>query len=104
MALQQQLPASLTPAQVRGALTSVIQKTIDAPGTFDNKGWLTIGLAGHQPMVGENYISTGSLYLCTTAFLPLGLSGKDEFWTANDEDWTSKKAFSGKAFPIDKAL
>jgi hypothetical protein len=104
MALQKQLPVSLKPAQVRGALTSVIQKTIDAPGTFDDKGWLTIGLAGHQPMVGEHYISTGSLYLCTTAFLPLGLSSKDEFWTAIDEDWTSKKAFSGKAFPIDKAL
>ena len=104
MALQKQLPSSLKQAQVRSALTAVIQKTMDAPNTFDAKGWLTIGLAGHQPMVGEHYISTGSLYLCTTAFLPLGLSGKDEFWSAAAEDWTSKKAFSGKEFPIDKAL
>src|SRR6218665_2169881 len=59
MALQKQLPQNLKPAQVRGALTSVIQKTIDAPGTFDKNGWLTIGLAGHQPEVGEGYISTG---------------------------------------------
>jgi len=104
VALQKQLPAGLKPAQVREALTSVIQRTMDAPNTFDGKGWLTIGLAGHQPMVGESYISTGSLYLCTTAFLPLGLSAKDEFWSDPYEDWTTKKAFSGKEFPIDKAL
>lgn len=104
MALQKRLPSGLKPAQVRSALTAVIHRTMDAAGTFDDKGWLTIGLAGHQPAVGEQYISTGSLYLCTTAFLPLGLSTKDEFWSAPDEAWTSKKAFSGMEFPIDKAL
>lgn len=103
-ALQKQLPAGLAPAQVREALTAVIRKTMDAPNTFDKKGWLTIGLAGHQPMIGESYISTGSLYLCTTAFLPLGLSANDEFWSGAYADWTTKKAFSGKEFPIDKAL
>ncbi len=104
MALQKQLPPSLPPAQVRSALTSVIKKTMDAANTFDNKGWLTIGLSGHQPGVGETYISTGSLYLCTTAFLPLGLPPTDEFWSADPMEWTSVKAFSGKAFPIDKAI
>jgi len=104
MALQKQLPPSLAPAQVRSALTTVIKKTMDAPNTFDNKGWLTIGLSGHQPGVGETYISTGSLYLCTTAFLPLGLPSTDEFWSADPIEWTSVKAFSGKPFPIDKAI
>ncbi|HYG20063.1 MAG TPA: DUF2264 domain-containing protein [Ohtaekwangia sp.] len=104
MALQQHLPPSLKPAQVRTALTAVIQRTMGAPGTFDDNGWLTIGLAGHQPAVGEHYISTGSLYLCTAAFLPLGLPEKDEFWSNPAVDWTSKKAFSGRDFPIDKAL
>ena len=104
MALQKQLPPSLPPAQVRSALTSVIKKTMDAANTFDDKGWLTIGLSGHQPGVGETYISTGSLYLCTTAFLPLGLPSTDEFWSADPMEWTSVKAFSGKAFPIDKAI
>ena len=104
MALQKQLPPSLAPAQVRSALTTVIKKTMDAPNTFDNKGWLTIGLSGHQPGVGETYISTGSLYLCTTAFLPLGLPSTDEFWSADPTEWTSVKAFSGKPFPIDKAI
>ena len=104
MALQKQLPPSLPPAQVRSALTSVIKRTVDAANTFDDKGWLTIGLSGHQPGVGETYISTGSLYLCTTAFLPLGLAPTDEFWSADPMEWTSVKAFSGKAFPIDKAI
>lgn len=104
MALQKKLPESLKPAQVRGALTAVIHKTMDAPGTFDDKGWLTIGFSGHQPTVGEQYISTGSLYLCTAAFLPLGLPETDEFWASESAPWTSVKAFSGKEFPIDKAM
>jgi hypothetical protein len=104
MALQKQLPESLPPAQVRSALTAMIAKSMDAEGTFDRNGWLTIGLCGHQPQAGEHYISTGSLYLCTVAFLPLGLPASDEFWTGPPAEWTSKKAFSGKPFPIDKAL
>ena len=43
------------------------QRTLDAPGTFDADGWLRIGFCGHQPGVGETYISTGSLYLCAVA-------------------------------------
>lgn len=104
VALQRQLPVSLAPAQVRSALTAVIKRTMDAPKTFDPKGWLTIGVAGHQPGVGETYISTGSLYLCSTAFLPLGLSPTDDFWSKDSLEWTSVKAFSGKEFPIDKAI
>ncbi len=104
MALQKQLPDSLQPAQVRSGLSAVIAKTMYAPATFNKDGWLTIGLAGHQPEVGEPYISTGSLYLCSVAFLPLGLPAADEFWSSPSVEWTSKKAFSGKAFPIDKAL
>jgi hypothetical protein len=104
VALQKQLPAHIKPAQVRSALTAVIKKTLEAPGTFDTNGWLTIGLAGHQAEVGESYISTGSLYLCTVSFLPLGLPADDEFWNSPDADWTSKKAFAGMKFPIDKAI
>ena len=104
MALQKQLPPSLPPPQVRSALGAVIGKCMDAPDTFDKNGWLTIGLCGHQPDIGEHYISTGSLYLCTVAFLPLGLPPSDEFWAGAPMDWTSRKAFSGKPFPIDKAL
>lgn len=104
MALQKQLPAELTPAQTRSALTAVIRRTMDAPGTFDAKGWLQIGLCGHQPSIGETYISTGSLYLCTEAFLPLGLPADDPFWTAPAEDWTAKKIWSGQDVKVDHAI
>jgi hypothetical protein len=85
-------------------LTAVIRKTLEAPGTFDSDGWLTIGFCGHQPGVGETYISTGSLYLCSLAMLPLGLDPADPFWAAPPAPWTSVKAWSGQAFPIDHAL
>lgn len=104
LALQKQLPETLPAAQVRSALTAVIKRSLEAPGTFDASGWLTIGFCGHQPGVGEGYISTGSLYLCTVAFLPLGLPPGDEFWTSPPMEWTSKRAYAGKEFPIDKAL
>ena len=104
MALRRQLPDGVSPAQVRGALGAVVRRTIDAPGTFDADGWLTIGFCGHQPEVGEVYISTGSLYLCAAALLPLGLPPSDPFWAAPAEDWTSRRAWGGKPLPADHAL
>ena len=103
-ALRRTLPEGVSPAQVRGALTAVIRRTLDAPATFDGNGWLRIGFCGHQPGVGETYISTGSLYLCSVAFLPLGLPASDEFWSTAPQPWTSVKAWSGQPFPIDHAL
>lgn len=104
VALQKQLPPELTAGQVRSALTAVIHRTLDAPGTFDVKGWLQIGLCGHQPAIGETYISTGSLYLCSEAFLPLGLPATDPFWTAPAEDWTAKRIWSGQDVKTDHAI
>src|SRR4029077_9260995 len=81
-ALRRVLPDGVAPAQARGALTAVIRRTLDAPGTFGAGGWLRAGLWGPQPGIGESYISTGSLYLCSVAFLPLGLPASDSFWSA----------------------
>jgi hypothetical protein len=103
-AYRQMLPASLPPEQVRCALGATIQRTLGAPNTFDDRGWLRIGLCGHQPSIGETYISTGSLYLCTAAFLPLGLNRSDRFWTAPDTPWSAKKAWSGIDLPTDHAI
>jgi len=64
-ALRRALPDGVSPAQVRSALTAVIRRSIEAPGTLDADGWLRIGFCGHQPGIGESYISTGSLYLCS---------------------------------------
>jgi hypothetical protein len=104
VALRRSLPEGLSPAQVREALTAVIHRTMDAPGTFDAAGWLRIGFCGHQPGVGERYISTGSLYLCSVGLLPLGLPPTAEFWSAPAQPWTSVKAWTGQPFPIDHAL
>ncbi|MEK4436622.1 DUF2264 domain-containing protein [Paenibacillus sp. FSL K6-2862] len=102
MALREELPVEVEPAQVRCALTAVIQRQIQMPGTFDDAGWLRIGFAGSQPEIGEAYISTGSLYLCTTVFLALGLSPEADFWQGEAE-WTSQKVWSGGEVNLDKA-
>lgn len=105
MALKKSLPASLKPSQVRGALTAVIKKTLDAPGTFTNNGWLNIGLYGQQLHLAEGYINTGSVYLCMSVFLPLGLPETDEFWAAPSEPWTAVKVWSGQdVVPADHRL
>ena len=104
IALIHQLPEAIKPQQVRAALYAVIKRQIAMPGTFDGKGWLQIGFAGHQPKVGENYISTGSLYLCSEVFLVLGLPANDSFWQGADADWTAKKAWNGEEIEIDHAF
>jgi hypothetical protein len=104
MALRQDLPKGVSPAQVRGALTAVIRRSIGAKDTFDAEGWLRIGFCGHQPAIGERYISTGSLYLCAVGLLPLGLPASAPFWSLPAEPWTAQRAWSGQDFPIDSAL
>jgi hypothetical protein len=104
IAFMKALPAEISPAQVRSALTAVIRKCIEAPDTFDKQGWLRIGLYGNQPGIGEGYISTGSLYLCTAGMLPLGLKSEDEFWTSPAADWTARKVWKGEDIQTDKAL
>ena len=103
-ALRHTLPAEVPPAQAREALTAVIHRGLDAPNTFDANGWLTIGFAGHQPGIGERYISTGSLYLCAMALLPLGLPPSDPFWADPPQPWTAKRAWAGEGFAIDRAI
>jgi hypothetical protein len=102
--LLQKLPKELKPAQVREALTAVIRKTNENPENYDTKGWLRIGLNGHQPRLSEAYISTGSLYLCSTIFLPLGLAPENEFWAAPPQPWTSKKVWNGEDLDADHAI
>ncbi len=104
MALRHQLPEEITPAQVRSALTAVIRRLFEMPGTFDENGWLTIGFAGHQPDIAESYISTGSLYLCSVGLLALGLPPGDPFWTNPPAEWTQLKIWSGKNVPNDHAI
>jgi len=101
--LRHLLPEAVHPAQVRCALTAVQRRTLAPAGTFSSAGWLQIGLAGHQPSLGETYISTGSLYLASAAWLPLGLPPADPFWSAPAALWTQQAAWSGEDMPVDHA-
>ncbi|MEO6053001.1 MAG: DUF2264 domain-containing protein [Chthoniobacterales bacterium] len=101
MALLHELPGHIKPAQVREALTAVTRRTIEAPGTFDDKGWLKIGICGSQPALGENYICTGSLYLCSNGLLPLGLPASDPFWSDPSAPWSGKQIWGGENVPYD---
>jgi len=101
VALMKQLPVNIKPAQVRCALTKVKQNMYSNSGTFDKNGWLQLGFCGHQPEIADYYTSTGSLYMATLSFLPLGLPASDEFWSAPAADWTAKQAWAGQAFAKD---
>ena len=103
IALRHQLPNNLPPGGVRAALNAVIHRMIEAPGTFDDHGWLTIGVIGAQPKMAESYISRGSVFLCTEGLLQLGLPATDPFWTSPDEPWTQKRIWSGEDMPADHA-
>lgn len=100
MAFRKVLPKQLSPEQVRGALTAVIRKTLESPTTYKN-GWLTIGLYGAQPDLGDFYNNQGSPYICTNIFLPLGLPSSDPFWSNPAAKWSSQKIWSGEDFAND---
>jgi hypothetical protein len=100
-ALMEKLPEFIEPAQVRCGLTKVMHNMFDNNANFDANGWLVLGFNGHQPMVADYYTSTGSLYLATLGFLPLGLPATNKFWTNAPADWTSKKAWSGQPLKKD---
>ena len=101
VSLLHELPPSLKPGSVRSGLTAVIRRMAEAPGTFDERGWLQVGAVGHQPSIREGYISSGSLYLCLCGLVHLGLPADDVFWTAPAEPWTQKRIWSGADIPAD---
>ena len=103
-ALLHLLPAEINPAQVRCALTAVMIRQFKQPHTFDANGWLRVGYAGSQINMGEEYINTGSIYLCMSAFLALGLPETDAFWANPSVDWTALKAWHGVDVGSDHAI
>jgi hypothetical protein len=101
IALMEQLPQYILPAQVRCGLTKAMHNMFDSSNNFDANGWLVLGFNGHQPEVADTYTSTGSLYMATLGFLALGLPATNAFWSAPAADWTSKKAWNGQPFKKD---
>ncbi|MDR1524724.1 MAG: DUF2264 domain-containing protein [Tannerella sp.] len=104
LAYQQNLPGELQEGQVRAGLTAVMKRMFSIPGNFDEKGFLQLGFAGHQPGMADTYTNNGSLYLTSFVYLPLGLPARHSFWTSEPLDWTSKKAWNGLPFPKDHAI
>lgn len=104
IALWEELPKEIAPAQVRGALIAIVDKHMQSESMFDHNGWLKLGFNGVQPELAEPYISTGSLYLCAEVFLVLGLPASADFWSKPSEEWTQQKIWGGKKAVIDKAI
>jgi hypothetical protein len=104
LALDHALPKDVTPAQVRCALTAVLKKLF-IPSTFTKEGCLTLGLVGDkQSAIADSYSNTGSMYLTSYVFLPLGLPASDPFWSDPFTDWTQRKAWGGMGFAKDYAV
>ena len=103
-ALLHLLPGQLNPSQVRCALTAVIKRQLAEKNTFDSEGWLRIGFTGAQIRMSEQYINSGSEYLCCAAFCALGLPASDPFWSNPYADWTNKKAWENTQVSADHAL
>ena len=96
MALYDDLPKETRSGAVRAGITAVVRQMIEAPGTFDDEGWLQLGAVGRQPGLRDDYNATGSLYICLTGLVHLGLPADDPFWMAAAADWTQKRIWSGQ--------
>lgn len=101
MAWYQELPAGVSDAQVRCALTAVMKRMFQSGNNFNKGGFLTIGFTGKQPNIADWYTNNGSLYMTSLSFLPLGLPASHPFWSDAPQDWTSKRAWSEQPFPKD---
>ncbi|MDU1891217.1 MAG: DUF2264 domain-containing protein [Dysgonomonas sp.] len=104
LAFMEKLPQKVSNAQVRCALTAVMKRMFSVEGNFDADNYLQLGFVGYQPEVADSYSNTGSLYLTSVGFLPLGLPADHDFWSSAPADWTAKKAWSGQSFPKDSAI
>lgn len=96
MAFNKELPISLSPSGTRAALTAISKNMMEAPGTFDENGWLQPGVVGYQPNARDVYTVTGALYMCTMGLTHLGLPADDPFWTEPPLKWFQQKVWSGE--------
>ena len=99
--LMQALPSKVFPSQVRCALTKVLRNMFEFNHNFDENGWLVLGFNGYQPMLADPNTSTGSLYMASLIFLPLGLPAENEFWSSPSLPWTSVRAWQGLSLDKD---
>lgn len=103
LSLKECLPKNLSEGQVRSAMTKVISRMFADNRNFDKKGFLVLGFNGKQPEIVDSN-NTGSMYMASLAFLPLGLPCSHSYWTSKGELWTSKKAWSKLEISKDHAV
>ncbi len=93
------LPSTLEPGSTRAALMAVTRRVMEAPGTFDEQGWLNPGVVGKQINSRDVYTFTGSLYMVTMGLTQLGLPADAPFWTDPAGKWFQQKVWSGDDIP-----
>lgn len=104
LAWRERLPQTLQPARVRAATAAAQRRVFADPSNFDDRGFLTIGFARHQPTLGDVYSNAGSMYIASESLIALGLPADNDFWTAPPSDWTMRQAFAGNDFQKDYAV
>lgn len=95
------LPEGINNGQIRSALSVIMRNMFSIEGNFNDRNFLRIGFAGHQPELANYYTNNGSLYMTALVFMPLALPATHSFWSDQATEWTSQKAWNGKSFPID---
>lgn len=103
MSYENLIDDSLTRSGIKNALSEVLFLSFEQYSIFDENGTLTKGITCEQSSVVENYISVGSLYMCSVIFIALGIVESDEFWQGNNM-WTSKKIVKGLEANLDKKI
>jgi hypothetical protein len=103
-ALLKILPRNINPSQVRSALTQVLRKQFEGNQNFNTPGWLICGINGSQIDACESNINTGSLYMCCSIFLALGLDYNDVFWSSPESEWSSLKVWNGHEVQKDQSI
>lgn len=104
LAWKEKLPEGMTNGQARTAMTACMKRMFASDSIFNEAGYLQLGFAGHQPELADVYTNSGSEYLTSLVFLPLGLPVNHPFWTDSAQDWTSKKAWNGQPITRDHAI
>ncbi len=89
-------PDALKPGATRAAMTAVIRRMVEAPGTFDENGWLQPGYVGHQPSARDAYNNTGALYNCALGLAHLGMPADHPYWTEPPSKWFQQRVWSGE--------
>lgn len=93
--LKKQTPKNINLGKLKRGLNLLITRQLEDRDLYTNQ-WLNVGYVGHQKNLGENYITTGSLYIASLVFAPLGLHPNEDFWITSESATTSEQIINDK--------